>query len=729
MYAGNAIVTPYGGGFLWSASATLNDHSQPFTMPAGHTAIGRITVPILATGGAADLVVSLCPDDGSGNPVITSPLATTTIPADWFLNLSTVTGVVGAGEDTTAAPLAAPSFNSTALTNTVTKNWNVPAVGPNGAGAYSAPVTSGNYAVFLGGYDATNATAESAVATVQYLGNQNLSGPTLQPSLPQALYFAAAAATSGAIVVAGGQPTTTTTTANVWVASWNNQTGQVGAWSKQTSLPVSVGQNTMAAYGDTVYMIGGISGSTVNPNVYTATVSNGQIGSWTVGPPLPGPPLFAQCAAVVGNWLIVAGGQDQPGNVYATTYYSAINADGMLSGWRIGPNLPVPVYQGSPQWDVTVTDTAMIIVGGVTAGATDTSALQILETSAAGVGAWQQQNYLNTPAYTQVLAFPESDATWTVIVPSNSQFFPASAYKMPLASVPLPVSGLTAGAKYHVYLHQVGGDSSNFLQFGLEGSALPDGFLFRPVYTTGAWSTDAPTAAVMAVFDQTATGPLLHIWEDPSSIGTAPRATTMVYDGGGKLLGLCEATAMSNEALNSNPTFTSGVSPWTATNGAITQSNAQTHGGLPFSGLLTPAGGSAQAYASSELLSLETSNPAPGTPHWLTPAGWFYSPTGWASFSLSVNWFDAGRNYLSTSSNTVTLPAATWTNISNAFQAPTTAAYASLVPTESGSPAASNLLYLSNVTLTYAPGVVRPLSSVTAVDYNAASQPVGTTQL
>lgn len=727
-YAGNALVTPNGGAFFWSGSGTDYDHDQPFTMPAGHTAVGRVALPILATGGAADLVVSLCSDDGSGNPVTTSPLATTTIPATWFLNLSAAVGVVGAGEEDTAALLATPTFNSAALGSTVAKSWNVPAVGPNGAGSYSTPVVSGNYAVFLGGYDSTSATAESVVATVQYLGDQNLSGPTLQPSLPQALFYAAAAATTGAIVVAGGQPTTATATANVWVASWDRPAGKVGAWSKQTSLPVAVAQNVMAAYGDTVYMIGGIGGGTVNPNVYVASVSNGQINAWSLGPPLPGPALYSQCAAVVGNWLIVAGGQDSAGTVYATTYYSYINSDGSLSGWRTGPSLLTPVYQGSPQWDVAVTDTAMIIVGGVTTGAAYTTEVQILETSPSGIGTWQQQNYANPPSYWQLLTFQDSDGNWTLIFPYGSNYYPATVYKMPLMSIPLPASGLTAGAKYHVYMHQVNGDASNYLQFGIEGSPLPDGLLYRAPYTTGAWGTDAPNAMNMTVYDQTATGPLLHTWEDPSS-GAAARATTLVYDGGGRLLGMCDATAMPNEALNSNPTFTTGTTPWVATNGTITQSNAQTHGGYAFSGLLTPTGGTSQAYASSELISLDVSNPAPGTPHWLTPAGWFYSPTGWANFSLSVNWFDNSRTYLTTSSTTVNLPAATWTNISNAFQAPATAAYAALVPTESGSPAASNLLYLSNVTLTYAPGIVRPLASVTAVDYNTTGQPVGTTQL
>lgn len=734
IYEGSAILsTPGGSDFGWSTTSntgTVNDHDQPFIMPAGQTAIGRVSLPILAAGEGADLTVSLCPDDGSGNPVTGSPLASTVIPASWIRQLSTVVNAANASDavlsELTDSPLAVPTFNSVGLSARTVQTWNTPAIGPNGAGNWAAPITSGNYGVLVGGFDPTASTPQAAVASFEYLGSKEVAQPVLQPSLPQAVYWAGATATTSSLVVAGGLTSTTTTTDAVWTASWNPETGSVGSWSKQTSLPTTVGEAVMVSHGDTVYLVGGYdkiqgAGGTVLGTVYTATVSNGQISSWTTTPALPGPPLYEQLVAVVGDRLIIAGGRTFSVATHTNVYYADIAADGSLGPWQTGPSLPVGINGVSPGFGCVATDTAMVIIGGGLSSGFS-SAVQLLETSpAGGLGTWQEQTFFFGDVW-QVFAFPEETSDWTaIVITGDSGYNAAEIIKMPLVSVPLPATGLTPGVKYHVYMHQTGGTPDDYLRFGDARSALPDLFKYRPVFSSGAWSTVTGFSMNLTVYDQTPAWPHLHTWEDPDANGLAAQATTSVHDELGQLLGRCSGTLFPNGALNVNPTFTSVVSPWVATNGTLTQSNAHTQGGFPFSGLLTPTGGFSQAYAASEQIRV------PGNTH-CTVDGWLYSTTGWASVSLSVNWFDSTGTYLSTSFNVVSLTAATWTQLTNVFQAPAGAAFASIVPTESGTPGATNLLYLSNLTLSFTDEAVFP--SVISVDYDPQTYlPSGTTEL
>ncbi len=305
----------------------------------------------------------------------------------------------------------------------------------------------------------------------------------------------------------------------------------------------------------------------------------------------------------------------------------------------------------------------------------------------------------------------------------NNAVYVYSMTPVSLISVPLPASGLTSGATYHVTLHQrpTGNPLNDYLQFGAGVGGLASTFKYRAVGSAGAWTADPSRSILIQVFDQTAGNLPLHTWQDPNASNLAATASTFAWGYAGRLRGHCEAILSPNDPLDSNPTFVSGTSPWTATGGTLTQSNAQTHGGYTESGLLTPNGTSALAYASSEKMRV-----TPG--QWYRAQGWFYSPTGWANVSLSVNWFDSSQAYLSTSSSTVSLAAATWTQQVNNFQAPTGAAYATLVPTQGGTPGVTNTLFLSYLTLTNTDPSA--LASVAVVNYGGdIGAPTGVTQL
>lgn len=118
-----------------------------------------------------------------------------------------------------------------------------------------------------------------------------------------------------------------------------------------------------------------------------------------------------------------------------------------------------------------------------------------------------------------------------------------------------------------------------------------------------------------------------------------------------------------SNALNSNMSFQSGVSPWTPLNATLAQSSAHVFATAPaanpqFSLQVTPTGGTT-AVATSELVPV-----SPSTAY--SASAWFYSVAGWNGAGdggqVGIFWFDNTRTFISASGgSTVPIPAATWT--------------------------------------------------------------------
>ena len=537
VYSGSRIWTvaqpaaAFNGSFAWLDSTTagwLPDAlvSQPFALPPGSTAVGRVQVPVTASGNGADLQVTLCPDNGSGSPQLSSPLASVTVPASHVAALSANGSLAAAG------PLATAQFNTAFLGAPGTGPWAQPAVSANGAGSYATPATSGGFTALIGGYDATANAASGYTAVIASQG-ASVSGGVTQPALPQAAYYTCAAITTDSVVVAGGR-NNTTGFATVWTASWDAGTGTIGSWSAQQALPAAVVYGAMASWGTTVYVIGGSPAGAASgavSSVWTASSASGQVSAWTAAPPLP-VKLQQAYAAVIGNWLVVAGGLGTSGTAVASTWYSAINADGSLAGWQQGPALPLAVFAFGPGWNTVATDSALAIVSGTATTPATSPYTQVLAVSPDGPApAWQLQNWGGSVfGVFQCAAYPAAGpGQWQAFNLHLSSYDTALMSPVPLLSVPLPVSGLTPGATYHVVLRQAGGSDTDSLALGAMASS-GTGWLWQ-AKAGGAWTPNPGQQVAVNVFDQAPGGSVLHLVQDAGA-----GVTTLAWQGASGLL-------------------------------------------------------------------------------------------------------------------------------------------------------------------------------------------------
>lgn len=733
IYPGTSILvsTPHGPGqimTLSSAPPNIQDRSQPFVMPVGKTSIGRVVLPVQPQGAGSDVQFILCPDDGSGNPNLAAPITSTVIPATWMTNL-TINGSL----TTDVPPLVTTQYNAISLQNNFAFNWSQPAIGPGGAAQYATITTSGLYSILSGGYSGT--AASGTVVTIQSLGGGFISNPTLQPSLPQPVWYHMMCATTSAVFVAGG-----TDGGNfyktTWSASWDPNTGTVGAWTAQASLPNNVMQGSMVSWGDFVYVIGGnadLTPANSYNNVYFANAANGQVQSWTSVTPLPAG-LQLTFAAAINGWLVVAGGQSSTGTAQSRTLYARIDSvTGKLGSWFTGPSMPTACYAFASQWNMAWTDEAMCIFSGVMNGGVNYTplmqSLAVMQNSVAN--AWWAQDTGDTGVF-QVAAYPHGEpGNWQINVLENTKYLAADTTVVPYLSVPLPATGLTPGNTYHIVVHPRNEDLTNYTQLYVAPSTTFSPYKLRARYSNDAWVTQGSGFSFpITIYDNTPGASLpIHLWQDPSGTTTnipnqGMAASTFVYDWYGKLLGYCDSFSTPQASLNLNPLVNGTTTSWTVSNGTLTSTAAQVHNGYTSSGLLTPNGSSATVSASTEMIPVLAGNP-------YTATAWLYATTAISSpnVSMSVNWYDSSQTLISTSSNGLGITAATWTYFNSQYVAPATAAYATMVPTLTGTPSAGNPLYLSYAALLFTDPDT--LSSVAEITYSGTTPqgPSGVIQL
>lgn len=141
-----------------------------------------------------------------------------------------------------------------------------------------------------------------------------------------------------------------------------------------------------------------------------------------------------------------------------------------------------------------------------------------------------------------------------------------------------------------------------------------------------------------------------------------------------------------------NSDFEAGVTNWTVTGGTFAQSSAQIKRGGQ-SCRIVPSGAAASCLIESARIAT-----SPG--RLITANAWVWCTNAvTTNYSTSISWYNAAGVFISTSSALVSVPAGVWTPVSNTFTAPALAAFASIVPTLSGTPASANVWYVDDATI------------------------------
>jgi hypothetical protein len=697
VYQGNQILTPFGsGGGLIGFTSNQYDLDQPFTMSG--TSIGRVSIPMMMTGNACDLVVSLC-NDSSGTPgtVITQ----TKVPANWIQQLSAVkaTSFRGVGSPSAAQvapvytnnPLAVAQFNRFFMNFAVTTGWPYPTSGTGGPANGPMSTYFGDYFIQLGGTNG-GTTFYSDVYTINYDTAGNLFGAIPQPQLPAPHDGSGAvvvsqdpASGSCTLVVTGGSQVFGSITNAVYAASFDPVTGQIGSWSTQSSLPVNMQFHMMAAWNGYIYALAGTQGSnSQGQNVYYAQVTNGQIGAWNTSSllPLAASNGFSFCAACNGFIFIVGGFN---GSTLANVWYAPIHPDGTVGAWLAGPSLPVAA---------AAVDALPAMIAGNYGLVINAAARQMtLAVSSTGPDiAWQSES---VPAGGIFFALASVEAgVWRYYGILGSSYITMDITMMTCLSVPLPATGLTNGNTYHILVQSQNGDLNNYVVLGADtGTVFPG----NPHYQyrakgSATWTASGNGAIPLSIYDQTISGQPWHLWSD-SGERVATFVNTTTPDA--KPIGLLDATQQPGPVLNPNWDFNQGTNYWGFNNGTLVTSTTFTQGHLPFSGKFTPNGVSTQTYIESGLIAISLQQP-------YVANCWFYSPTGYSNCNVQINWYSSlgFAGYISSAVGTTTNVAAnTWTALTVNGTPPTNAAYATVGVYEHGTPPATAIFYASAVTL------------------------------
>ena len=205
-----------------------------------------------------------------------------------------------------------------------------------GALAQSQVIVTKNRVYLLGGYNGNSYV--STVYTAPINADGTLGAWTTGTSLPRALGYHQAIVTKNRVYLLGGWDAGLSYVSTVYTAPINAD-GTLGTWTTGTSLPEPLGGSQAIVTKNRVYLLGGHNGGSWVSTIYTAPINeDGTLGAWTTGTPLPGALPESQ-AIVTKNRVYLLGGFNNSGTV-STVYSAPINADGTLGTWNIGPSLP-----------------------------------------------------------------------------------------------------------------------------------------------------------------------------------------------------------------------------------------------------------------------------------------------------------------------------------------------------------------------------------------------------
>lgn len=194
--------------------------------------------------------------------------------------------------------------------------------------------------------------------------------------------------------------------------------------------------------------------------------------------------------------------------------------------------------------------------------------------------------------------------------------------------------------------------------------------------------------------------------ESPYEIAVLDDPVLSVADTDGSTL-----TVNCSGNLNQNPSFSAissaggvlagSLAGWAAKNGVITSVGGDSGTPLPsgsndaWAVLLTPnGGGQSLVWQGDNSVTAYRFVATPGTQYRATTV--VYSPGGYSSVQIGIDWWDGTGTYISTTSTAQAVSAGVWTGIHTVGNAPSNAATGSVNVGQNGTPTSANTLYVVN---------------------------------
>jgi hypothetical protein len=220
-------------------------------------------------------------------------------------------------------------------------------------------VAYNNYLYVLGGEDGSVSMGDVQYAPIGADGTVgSWTTTTALPTSTGKLRYLAPVVYKGHLYILGGNNGTGTVN-EVWYAALNSD-GTVGTWTQTSSFTNARSNLAAVVYNNTVYILGGNSGSTYYNDVQYAPINpNGSLGTWQSTSSFT-TARGMEAAKVYNNKLYILGGYDGT-NGLSSVQFASINSDGTLGSWTTAASLPGSLYRH----DAYAMNGTICVVGGV----------------------------------------------------------------------------------------------------------------------------------------------------------------------------------------------------------------------------------------------------------------------------------------------------------------------------------------------------------------------------
>jgi hypothetical protein len=136
--------------------------------------------------------------------------------------------------------------------------------------------------------------------------------------------------------------------------------GSLGSWQLANPLPYSAYFLSASVWNNRIYVIGGWTDSGETNGVFSANIqSDGSLSTWSAQTIAP-TGIFTHAGVANGMLYVLGGGINQGTALTSNVYFTKINADGSLAGWK----LTAPMPQAIGNFSAVAADGRLFSMGG-----------------------------------------------------------------------------------------------------------------------------------------------------------------------------------------------------------------------------------------------------------------------------------------------------------------------------------------------------------------------------